>query len=88
MSFTVEAQTILINIVSTCSPHWSGQFAVIVWACGQIIGYTWGGTGGYVEDKWGWVTYGSLVYKVLTGYGVYVEFTPMYYPQFLGSHKS
>ena len=41
-----------------------------------------------MEDKWGWVTYGSLVYKVLTGYGVYVEFTPMYYPQFLGSHKS
>ena len=53
-----------------------------------MIGYTWGGTGGNVEDKWGWVTYGSLVYKVLTGYGVYVEFTPMYYPQFLGSHKS
>ena len=88
MSFTVAAQTILINIVSTCSPHWSGQFPEIIWACGQIIGYTWGRAGGYVEDKWGWVTYGSLVYEVLTGYGDFVEFTPMNYPHFLGSHKS
>ena len=88
MSFTVWAQTIIINIVSICFPYWSGQFDVIVWACGQIIGYTWGGTGGYEEDKWGWVAYGSLVYKVLMEYGDYVEFTPMNYPQLLGSHKS
>ena len=72
-----------INMLPTCSPFWSGQFAERLWACGQIIDCTWGRSGGFVEDKWRWVICGLLVYKVLTGCGEFVDFTPTNYPHFL-----
>ena len=48
-----------------------------------MVGYIWGRRGEYVDYKWGWIIYGLFVYKLLTGCGYSVDFTPINSPHFL-----
>ena len=61
----------------------SGEVLEKIWGSGQLLGDMWGRSWDSVEEKWGWVLCGMIVYKVLKGCGEYVDFHPTNYPHFI-----
>ena len=75
----IGMQSTLINIFSTSSPFWVGNFKIKY----GYVGNFWVICGVTAGEMWGWVIYGLFVYKILTGCGENVDFPPTNYPHSL-----